>query len=332
MRESPFLRRDRPGIFMDPLSEIVSLLKPNSFGFRGLDAGGDWALAFDASEGIRCYAVTTGACWLSFADMTDPVRLTGGDFVLVSGGKAFRLYNSPEVSPIDAAPFLLAVPAGGNAVLNGGGGCTGVGGFFGFKGLYAGLLLGVLPPVVHISAEADKATLRQSIERLMRELREPRPGSALIAEHLAQALLIEALRLHLMDRSSQSRGWLFALADRQMQAAISAMHAKPGHKWTLAALARVAGMSRSSFAVRFKQTVGEPAMEYLTRWRMLVAADRLANAGASIATVAPTVGYLSESAFGATFKRVIGSSPRQYARGAGDQGNQLNNISPSRHG
>jgi AraC-like DNA-binding protein len=180
--------------------------------------------------------------------------------------------------------------------------------------MHAERLLGMLPPIVHIHAEADKAALRGSIERLMRELREPQPGRTLIAEHLAQALLIEALRLHLAEHGRHSTGWLFALADRQMRAVLAAMHAEPGRKWTLEALAKVAGMSRSSFAVRFKDTVGEPAMDYLTRWRMMVAADRLSNGGMPIALVAPTVGYESESAFGAAFKRVIGYSPRQFAK------------------
>ena len=94
---------------------------------------------------------------------------------------------------------------------------------------------------------------------------------------------------------ARNAGWLFALADRQMRAVIGAMHAEPGRKWTLEALARVAGMSRSSFAVGFKDTVGEPAIDYLTHWRMIVASDRLANAGMSIAVVAPTVGYESEA-------------------------------------
>jgi AraC-like DNA-binding protein len=191
---------------------------------------------------------------------------------------------------------------------------AGVGGYFGFEGMHADLLLGMLPPVVHIRAEANKAELRWSIDRLMRELREPQPGSTLIAKHLAQALLIEALRLHLAEHSHKNTGWLFALADQQMRKVIAAMHAEPGRKWTLEALARVAGMSRSSFAVRFKDRVGEPAMDYLTRWRMMVASDRLANGGMSIAVVAPTVGYESESAFGAAFKRVIGTSPRQFAK------------------
>lgn len=299
---------------MDPLSDILSLLRPSSYGFRGLDAGGDWALAFAPDDGLRCYAIQSGACWLAVQPTAEPVRLAEGDFVLLSGGHAYRLYSAADAPPIDAFRFFPAVPPGETAILNGGGDVSGVGGYFGFEGMHAELLLGMLPPIVHIRAEANKAALRWSIERLMLEMREPQPGSALIAEHLAQALLIEALRLHLKEHSSDRAGWLFALADRHMSAVIAAMHAEPGRKWTLEALARIAGMSRSSFAVRFKETVGEPAMDYLTRWRMIVASDRLANDGTPIGIVAPSVGYESESAFGAAFKRVMGHSPRKFAK------------------
>jgi len=299
---------------VDPLSDILSLLKPSGYGFRGLDAGGDWALAFGLDDGVRCYAIQSGACWLALEGAAEPVRLAEGDFVLIPGGKGYRLYSAADAPPIDAFRFFPTVPAGETAVLNGGGDVSGVGGYFGFEGMHAELLLGMLPPIVHIRAEANKAALRWSIERLMSELREPQPGSTLIAEHPAQALLIEALRLHLAEQSRYSTGWLFALADKQMRAVIGAMHAEPGRKWTLEALAKVAGMSRSSFAVRFKDTVGEPAMDYLTRWRMIVASDRLANAGMPIAVVAPTVGYESESAFGAAFKRVMGYSPGQFTK------------------
>jgi AraC-like DNA-binding protein len=220
------------------------------------------------------------------------------------------------VAAIDAYEFFPRVPAGETALLNGGGDCTGVGGFFGFGGPQAARLLAMLPRLILIDADDDKAALRGSIDRLMRELRAPRPGHSLIAEHLAQALLIEALRLHLADGGVGRKGWLFALNDLQTHAAIAAMHADPARKWTLAALAQVAGMSRSSFALRYRQVVGETPMEYLTRWRMMLAADRLANTELSIATVARIVGYESDSAFGATFKRVMGSAPRHYAKAA----------------
>lgn len=298
---------------MDPLSDILSLLKPKSYAFRGVDAGGDWALAFEGGEGIKCFALHAGECWLERESLPGPVRLVAGDLALLPGAKAFRLYSGPDVPAIEASSFFASFPAGEIGTLSGGGLCSGIGGYFDFEGRHAGLLLGLLPPIVHIGAKANRSALRSSIERMMHELREPQPGGSLIAEHLAQALLVEALRLHIAERPGSGVGWLFALADRQMLAVLTAMHADPRRRWTLEAMAQVAGMSRSSFAVRFKTTVGEPPMEYLTRWRMMLAVERLTNGGMPISVVAPAVGYDSESAFGAAFKRVIGSSPRQYA-------------------
>ena len=186
---------------MDPLSEILSLLKPSGYGFRGLDAGGDWALSFGPDDGLRCYAIQSGACWLAMDGAAEPMRLEAGDFVLIPGGQGYRLYSAPDATPIDAFRFFPTVPAGETAVLNRGGDVCGVGGYFGFEGMHAELLLGMLLRIVHIHAEASKAALRGSIERLMGNLHEPQPGSTLIAEHLAQALLIEALRLRLADPS-----------------------------------------------------------------------------------------------------------------------------------
>ena len=308
--------RDRPKLAMDPLSEVLSLLKPAAYAFRGLDAGEPWALTYPAGESVKCYAIRSGSCWLSVKGMDAPMRLSAGDFILLPKGQAFKFGSAADIPPLDAITFFSTVPAGEVAVLNGGGSFSGVGGFFRFAGQHAELLLGMLPPVVHLGSENDKAALRWAIERLMRELRAPQPGASLIAEHLAQTLLIETLRLHLAEQSKDRTGWLFALADRQMGSVLAALHAEPGRRWTLQALAQVAGMSRSSFAARFKATVGEPAMEYLTRWRMLIAADRLANTGAPVSVVAHALGYDSDSAFGAAFKRVIGCAPRQFAKAA----------------
>jgi AraC-like DNA-binding protein len=100
-----------------------------------------------------------------------------------------------------------------------------------------------------------------------------------------------------------------------MSAAITAMHADPAHRWTLQELAGHAAMSRSTFALRFKETVGASPMEYLTRWRMLLAGDQLENSSDPISVIALSLGYESESAFSTAFKRVMGCSPRQYSRG-----------------
>ena len=133
---------------------------------------------------------------------------------------------------------------------NGGGGCFIVGGHFALTGGQAGILLGVLPPIVHIREEADRAALRWSLERMRQELKESQPGGLLVAQHLAVMILVQALRLHLAEAGGV--GWLFALADRQMAAAIGAIHDDPAHGWTVEALAERAGMSRSSFAQKFK--------------------------------------------------------------------------------
>ena len=172
----------------------------------------------------------------------------------------------------------------------------------------------MLPPIVHIRKESDQAALRWSVERMMHELREEQPGGILVAQHLAHMMLVQALRLHLAEGSGSGVGWFFALADKRLSAAIGAMHDDPAHRWTLQELAERAGMSRSSFAAKFKETVGETPMEYLTRWRMLLAADRLENSGDPISVIALSLGYESESAFSTAFKRVMGCSPRQYSR------------------
>ena len=299
---------------MDPLSDVLSRIKPRSYAFRGLDAAGDWAIVFEAFEGIKCYAVHSGSCWLTLDGGRSPTRLEAGDLVLVSGRHSVRLFSTPEAPDTKAAELFPNVPLGSKIVLNGGDGCTGIGGFFAFEAPYSALLQDLLPPIIHVPAQSTRTALANSINYLMCELRDPQLGSELIAAHLAQTLLIEALRLRLLDAPSHARGWLFALGDRRLRPAISAMHRDPARAWTLAGLASIAGMSRSSFADRFKTLAGEPAMAYLTRWRMLLAVEKLAQDRAPLSIVAPAVGYRSESAFGAAFKRVTGQSPRHFTR------------------
>lgn len=299
---------------MDPLSEVLSMLKPVSHGFRGLDAGPSWALSFPAWEGLKCYAVAQGHCFLWVDGLDDPIAMAEGELVMLPRGQGYRLGSGQGAPCLDAETFFSSVPWGDVAIIDGGGRCAGVGGYFEFDNRQAERLLGVLPAVIHLRGTLETEALRTSIERLMRELRDPQPGGDLIADHLAQTLLIEALRLHLRSSSEGRPGWLSALADRQMNIALSAMHADPARRWTLEALARLTGMSRSSFAARFTGLVGEPAMAYLTRWRMTLAADRIATGTMPISAIAHDLGYESESAFGTAFKRVMGCSPRAFGK------------------
>jgi hypothetical protein len=134
------------------------------------------------------------------------------------------------ITPVDALTLLAtARRQGGIASINGGGCCI-VGGHFAFTGDYAGILLGVLPPIVHLRKESDKETMRWSLERMRQELLEPQPGGSLVAQHLAHMMLVLALRLHLAEGLRGGVGWLFALADKQMGAAITSMHDDPAHR------------------------------------------------------------------------------------------------------
>ncbi len=299
---------------MDPLSDVLSLLKPQSYISGGFGVDGDMAIQFPKHQGIKCYAMVSGECWLSVESVPDAVLLTAGDCFLLPRGLPFRLTTDLSLPPVDFNT-LLAARKSGNAVFNNEAGARYiVGGHFVLTGSHADILLKSLPPIVHIRKESDKAAMRWSLERMKEELRDPQPGGSLIAQQLAYMMLVQALRLHLADGAKGGVGWLFALADKQMSAAITCMHDDPGHPWTLQKLAEHVGMSRSIFALKFKEKVGTTPMEYLTRWRMLLAGDRLKNSDDSISAIASSLGYESESAFSKAFRRVIGCSPRQYSR------------------
>ncbi|MBS1028955.1 AraC family transcriptional regulator [Gluconobacter albidus] len=298
---------------MDPLSDVLRFLEPDSYGFRGLSAQGDWCLEFPEGPGLKCQAIQTGVCWIEVDGLDAPVQLEAGDLVLLSGQHAFRTYTNRTVSPLSAYDVLLSVAVGHTAVLNGGGHVTGMGGFFKFKAPYAERMLSELPPLIHIRPNASGSTMKWAVEQLMSELRQPEIGSALLAAHLAQMLLIQGLRLHITS-STQGTGWLYALRDPRLHAALCAIHKNPEAQWTLQTLAGISGMSRTSFAAHFKAIIGETCMNYLTQWRMTVASHHLAKRGISVARAAELSGYSSESAFSAAFKRVMGQVPSNFSK------------------
>lgn len=299
---------------MDPLSDLLSLLKPRSVVSGGVSLSRHLAIQWPQHDGIKCYAVVSGQCWLSVDGVAEPVLLTAGDCYLLPPGPPFCLATDRSVEPVDFRVLRAEGRVGPHATRSEDEGCYLVGGHFLLAGDHADMLLESLPPIVHIRKESDKAAMRWSLERMTDEIRDPQPGGSLIAQQLAFTMLIQALRLHLADNASGGVGWLFALGDKQMSAALTCIHDDPGHPWTLQKLAVRIGMSRSTFALRFKETVGTSPMEYLTRWRMLLACDRLKNSDDSIPRIATSLGYESESAFGKAFKRVIGCSPRQHGR------------------
>lgn len=175
------------------------------------------------------------------------------------------------------------------------------------------MVLTCLPPIVHIREEDARATLRWSLDRIMAELRNPRPGGDLTVEHLAHLILVEALRRHLADSGGGPKGWLTGLADPRVGAAIAAVQSAPAERWSVRTMAAAAGMSRTAFAVRFQAIVGMPPMSFVTRWRMELAADALRHSQQRVAEIAYSVGYSSEASFSTAFKKAMGCSPRRFA-------------------
>ena len=296
---------------MDPLSEVISFLELRNYLVGGFEAGGDWSIRFDPFNGVKCYAVTSGVCWLAVEGAGEPVLFKQGDCLLLPRGSPFRVASDPALPPEDWKRHFLGAREGALVRLNDGGGVTVLGGHFQLAGAQADMLLGMLPPVVHLRSEIDCATLRWAIDRMRQERVDPKPGGFLIVQQLVTMIFVQALRLHLDE--GKGVGWLFALSDKHVGAAIAAIHREPARRWTVAALALEVGMSRSGFAARFGQLVGDGPIEYLTRWRMLLAGRSLLR-GEPIGAVARSLGYEFESAFSTAFKRVMGSSPRHHAR------------------
>ena len=295
---------------MDPLSDVLSLLKPRAYVTGALSAGGPWSLQLPAYQGIKCYMVVEGTCWLA-TEGEPPVRLHQGDCLLLPHGKPFVIASDLDLPPLDARKIVsgiaryqgvLPVTPGEDFLL--------LGTHFDLEG-GAGFLLDALPPVVLLTGDQQCASMRWGVQRLLSEMRQPQAGGTLVAQQVAYTLLIDALRLHQEQRTHGS-GWFAALAEPQIRTALACMHERPAHAWTLEELARTAGLSRTAFAQNFKRVVGETPIAYLTRWRMTLATHKLSENGQTLGAVALHVGYESQSAFCAAFRRFSGTSPKKF--------------------
>ncbi|MFC0006715.1 AraC family transcriptional regulator [Micromonospora siamensis] len=295
---------------MDPLADVLAMVGATSRISAALAAGGRWAVRFAPPAGVKFNAVRRGGCLLRVDGVPEPITLAEGDCYLLTRPLGFTLASDLDTAPEPAEPLFRAA-VDGVARAGAGTDLFLVGGAFSFTERGRDLLLDALPPVIHVPAATPAAaTLRWAVAEIDAELRTSAPAAGLVAEHLAMVMLIRILRLHLA-RSGTS-GWLAGLADPVVAPALRAMHAAPAHPWTVAELARVAAVSRSTLAARFKQVVGRGPLDYLTGWRIELAADRIRRGDGTLAGIARAVGYGSESALSVAFKRSTGRSPRDY--------------------
>jgi AraC-like DNA-binding protein len=236
---------------MDPLSDVLSLLKPRSQLCAGLDAAGPWSFLFPAHEGIKFTAVLRGTCWGIAEGRDQPIRFDEGDCFLLNSGRRFVLASDPALPPGDSEAVIEAAARDDIAIHNGGGEVFLISGRFAFSSRHAPVLFEALPSIIHVPrASAEAEVLRWSLDQLGSELRHPQPGGTLVSVYLVHLMLVQVLRLHLVSASADlPTGWFRALSDQRISSAVGAIHAEPARRWTLEELARIAGVSRTIFAL-----------------------------------------------------------------------------------
>ncbi|MFB8752611.1 AraC family transcriptional regulator [Streptomyces parvulus] len=299
---------------MDPLEDVLTLLETRSRLSAGLVAGGRWAVRFDAPPVVKFNAVRKGSCQLVVDGVPEPFELAEGDCYLLTRPRSYILRSDPETDPVEGST-VFAGAVDGIARAGQGSDVFLLGGGFAFSNRAQDLLLGQLPPVLHVSAGTPHAeTVRWALAAINQELTGRPMAGALVAEHLAVVMLVHMLRLHLEQSPRTASGWLSGLTDPVVAQALTALHGNPAHAWTVAELADAAAVSRSTLAARFKAAVGQGPLEYLAHWRIELAARRLRKDGATLASIARSVGYGSESALSVAFKRITGTTPGEYRR------------------
>jgi AraC-like DNA-binding protein len=293
---------------VDPLAEVVALLQPGAPQAKLVTARGPWRV--DRSEWNRLFycLILEGSSRLAAAGHA-PMKLEKGDFVLVPS--AFDFTASSVVPPpkgVETVPVALPNGEHRHGIRRGPPDVRMLIGYCAFGSPDAALLVSLLPRLVHLRGHARIGTL---VELASDESRAKRPARDVVLSRLLEVLLIEALR---STQTVASPGFLRGLADEHLAAAIRRMHESPTKPWTVAQLAKSAGLSRSTFFERFNRAVGVAPIEYLLGWRIVLAKDLLRRKKITVAEVAEQVGYSSASTFSVAFTRQVGMGPKMYAR------------------
>ena len=308
-------------VFNDPLGETLHLLRLTGTLYCRSELTAPWGIDMPPFEGCMMFHVVTGGhCWLEVQG-EEPRLLEQGSLALVPQGNGHCIRSSPS----DAVVPLFDIPVEQvsdryEIMRYGGAGeltrltC----GVVRFDHVAGRQLIALLPPVLQIDArnEDEGSWLQSTLRFIAREASELRPGGETVITHLADILIIQAIRAWIDSVPETERGWLAALRDKQVGRALAAMHREPEKDWSVASLAREVGMSRSGFSARFTGLVGESAMRYLTRWRMQLARIRLKESSDSLAVLADRFGYQSEAAFSRAFKREFGVPPGRVRHGS----------------
>jgi AraC-like DNA-binding protein len=320
-------------VSLDTLSDVLQTVRLKGAVFFDIETVAPWvaeapaakivapAVMPDAEHVIEYHVVTSGSCWASVTESgAEPVRLMAGDVVAFPQGDAHVLSSAPGMRGVVDLNIFKQAEASAQIplVLNIDGGGSDrahvVCGFLGCDSRPFNPLLESLPRILHVrsSTTARSSWIDEFTRFAVMEAKEKRAGGNGILAKLGELMFVELVRNYVETLPDESYGWLAGLRDRHVGRALSLLHESPTRDWTLDQLARDVGVSRSSLAERFTSFVGTPPMQYLQKWRLQMAASRLSEGTANIATIAAEIGYESEAAFSRAFKKTVGVPPAEW--------------------
>ncbi len=315
---------------MDALSEILRVIKLDSAIFFNAEFSEPWclaspesrtlapALARGAGHVIIYHLLCEGRAYAQLPD-GERVALTPGDIVTFPHGHGHLLGSGPRVTPIDAGDALPGLLERGLELVHiGGGGAPSrfICGFLVCDPQLSRAFLGGLPPLIKVSIRDDPSGqwLENSLKFSVTQAANHEAGAGAMLTKLSEAVFAETLRRYVRGLPEGQTGWLAGARDAEVGKALTLLHHQHAHPWTVAELAREAGLSRTVLSERFRHFLGEPPMAYLTRWRLQLGARALTATSHSVAQIAADVGYESEAAFNRAFKREHGLPPARYRK------------------
>ncbi len=317
---------------MDALSALLGLIRLQGAVFLSGEFTAPWSVVTpegadacrmlmpEAEHLILFHLVVEGSCDVVVAD-APPQRVQAHQAMILPRGTPHRLASQAALAGRRISELLQAEPSGDQlpVLRHGGGGeaCRIQCGFLSCDPRMAAPLLDSLPDLLVVSLDTDDGLpwLAPMLEYAVGDAAAPRAGSSAVLARLSELMFVEAVRRHLESLPPDRSGWLAGLRDRVLSRALTALHQDPGRDWTVAMLATAVGASRSVINQRFADFLGRAPMDYLTQWRMQVAAQRLKESGDSVAKIAETVGYRSVAAFSRAFKRTFDTPPARWRRG-----------------
>jgi len=299
---------------MDVLSDILKSSRLNANVFLHSSFCGSWAVDTSGSQQATFHVVARGACWLHLPDLADPEPLRAGDLVVFPR-------DAPHVISDSATPPGPEVPRNQPAESDAVGASVSlICGYFEFGENRWNPLLDAMPTFLVIRNEttSDTGHMNSLINFMIYEAETNKEGSDVVIDRLSDVLFIHVVRTYI-NQYQPNKGFIAALSDKKLGLSLTAFHQQPGDNWSVERLAKLAGMSRSSFADRFHNVTEQTPMQYITQWRMQKAYDLLSTSGLSTQQIAEQSGYQSEASFSKVFKKYFSKGPGAVRRGLVDR-------------